>query len=392
MFWSRIGGRPGAAISLDSNSSATTAGLGWGSGLGLSGSGTLDATGVRTFTSSSGIELKTSGGLRNLNGMGVVYDAAVTISGVGGAGGSGTADDLRYIEARSITVSGAASFNGSLTLVATGAEVSGVKVASGATLVTKTTADGLGELVLVQQGGATQQQFGIELAAGAAITAAGKFSLVQRGVSSNAGIKIDEAAITAGGTIEFNQIGTVSSDTGILFNATANQTLVAGSGGKGWVIFRTGNRNFSVTGSDLAVSDSRLLLSLGTGNLTGGQTVISNGGDVYFAGGSSNAANIDIGSGSFSFVTDRSGSTDAVSLTSTTAANDTTVGWNSTGLNFVGQTGGGLTIVKTGNAFSAADQRFAVIYGGAVTIQAASAAVRNSQHHHRRQHFGHCGQ
>ena len=368
----------GAAISLDSNSSATTAGLGWGSGLGLSGSGTLvAATGVRTFTSSSGIELKTSGGLRNLNGMGVVYDAAVTISGVGGAGSSGTADDLRYIEARSITVSGAASFNGSLTLVATGAEASGVKVASGATLVTKTTADGLGELVLVQQGGATQQQFGIELAAGAAITAAGKFSLVQRGVSSNAGIKIDEAAITAGGTIEFNQIGTVSSDTGILFNATANQTLVAGSGGKGWVIFRTGNRNFSVTGSDLAVSDSRLLLSLGTGNLTGGQTVISNGGDVYFAGGSLNAANIDIGSGSFSFVTDRSGSTDAVSLTSTTAANDTTVGWNSTGLSFVGQTGGGLSIVKSEGTFSSADQRFAVIYGGAVTIQAASAAVRN---------------
>ncbi|MCX8501819.1 MAG: hypothetical protein ORO03_09030, partial [Alphaproteobacteria bacterium] len=368
----------GADIALDGASNSASDGYGWGSGLGFSGSGSLEAaTGLRTFTSNSGISLKTSGGLRTINGLGVVYDSAVTMNGVGAVGTSGTADDLRYIEARSISITGASSFNGSLTLVSNGADAIGVTV--NASLTTKVTADGVGDLVLIQQGGAGAQASGIELQAGAEIYAAGRFTAVQRGYNSLAGIRIARGArFTSGGTIEFNQNGLIASENGIVFNAVENQVLQAGNGSKNWVVFRTRNQNLSLVGGDLTVADSRLLVSLGSGVLTGGQAITATGGDVYFAGGSSNhSASFHIGTGSFFFVTDRSSSTEAVTLTSTTTATDAAIGWNSTGLFFSNGTGGGLTVNRASGTFATSDQKFAVIYGGAVTIQAASAAVRS---------------
>ena len=100
-----------SAVSLSNSTTATEA---------TNGYGTAPAFGTAgSDTTLGGLTISGSGGAARLQGLGVAYGGAVTISGVGT--GAGAARDLRYIEGDSVTVSGAASrFTGVIQLRSTG--------------------------------------------------------------------------------------------------------------------------------------------------------------------------------------------------------------------------------------------------------------------------------
>ncbi|MDI9408182.1 MAG: hypothetical protein QM523_02940 [Candidatus Pacebacteria bacterium] len=352
---------------------ATTTGSsdnGWGSGISFT-AGTV-ADGVTPYTSTAGITVKTSGALGSVNGLGVVYGGKVILDGIG-SNVAGTADQLRYIEGASVTVSGgSSSFKGSITLVSNGTETYGFWVTTG--LSSQKTSDGKGDVTMIQTGGSASQVLGI--AVNGVVNAAGNLRLFQHGVS-HVGISIIAPTVVAGGDIELDQNGTAISETGIGLSPRAAQSFTAGSGGKNWVIFRTNNRNLDLSGNDLTIANSRLLISLGSGTFQGrAHTITASGQDVFFSGKTTdNSGTIAIGSGSFTFVTDRSNSFAPVTWTSATTATTADIGWTTDGLAFDDNTGigGGLKVTKTGGTFATSDQKFGVIYGGALTITGLSA-------------------
>ena len=174
-----------------------------------------------------------------------------------------------------------------------------------------------------------------------------------------------------------SNIGTItnSGTAGILVRNFKNTTINAGTidGGKGGVMIVA--PNFDVTlGGAVTVKGSYLRLDTGSKNLKGGNTITATGVAVYFTSATSgNAATINVGSGSFTFVNDRRSLTAAVTLNSSTTAADATNGWGAAptyGTSGSDYTLGGLTISGTGGA--ARLQGLGVVYGGTVSIQAVT--------------------
>ena len=374
-----------------------------------------------------------------ITGMGVRYGGTVTISGVTSASPAGS---LRYIEGVGIGVlTTASSFNGSLTLVNNGG---GVQVSvnnafkTGGIVVGGTTLAVAGDLTLVHQG--TINAEGIHIS-GATVTAGGNLFLTQTGVNFAEAIKLDESNLTAVGNLVLTQQGN-SAIAGITVTATiltagkdlsllqlgriipsltpganpsavnrgiglvwkgvnANQITRLTAGTSGQVTIKTNDKDLVLfngtagTTGTVYVTRAKLRIDLGSGALIShaGNGAIQSGGfvldaaglDVVFTGStasSSHNAKIAVGGGSFLTLTDRSNKTTLTSLSSSTLATDSSIGWD---LGFSGTTGttasgitsyarNGLTVTTTGTGADARVKGIGVKYGSGVSIDGVTAA------------------
>ncbi|MCX8501160.1 MAG: hypothetical protein ORO03_05650, partial [Alphaproteobacteria bacterium] len=358
---------------------------------------------------------------------------AVTING----GSTGVAKDLRYLEGVGVAVVGNSnSFAGSLTLVNNGGGLT-VTVNSdyktGGIVVGGTSLIAAGDLTLVHQG--TINAVGIHVF-GSTVSADGNLSLTQTGVNFAEAIKLEDSNLSAVGNLVLTQQGN-SAISGITANATilsagkdlsllqlgriipsltpgaltsavnrgiglgwkgvnANQITSLAAGKDGLVTIKTNDKDLVLFNGTMGstgtvyVTRGKLRLDLGSGAMISdaGSGTIQSGGfvldaaglDVVFTGAtasSSHNAKIAVGGGSFLTLTDRSSKTTITTLTSSTTAGDTSIGWD---VGFSGTTGAsgvytrnGLTVTATGTGTDARVKGIGVKYGGQVIINGVSA-------------------
>ena len=139
-------------------------------------------------------------------------------------------------------------------------------------------------------------------------------------------------------------------------------------GGKGGVFIDNRGTDLTLQGP-LTAKGSYLRLDLREGgHLLGGQTITASGVPVFLTSATSgNLATIAVGSGSFTFVTDKRTVTTLVSLDNNTEANTATIGWGSgLGTLHSGTEVGGLTVTTSGDATTINNQ--GVVYGGEVEL------------------------
>ncbi|MCX8501488.1 MAG: hypothetical protein ORO03_07330, partial [Alphaproteobacteria bacterium] len=391
---------------IQNSSSLTDLGLNNLSYGGTVGSGTRTIAGLTVKGSSDSA----------ITGMGVKYGGAVTITGVTSASAAGS---LRYIEGVGIGVlTTASAFNGSLTLVSNGAGINyndnmlnvtrGIVIHVGLTV--GSVGDGKSDLSLVQQGNVA----GAGVLVAANLLARRDLSILASGTPSNSGIQatgftleagrdislvssgkigtgtnafailLQSSILSATGSISLVQLGTASAEKGIQFNANAaaGVSLTAGAGKTVSLTAKSGitlvnTDNFVVSGA------SRLELDLGSSTMTSinsagglatgsGHTLSASGMAVTYSGATTgNNATIAVGSGSFTFVSDKSAVTDLTTIGASTSLADLGLG----SVSYSGASGartlGGLTITGSNDALI---QGIGVKYGGVVTIDGITTA------------------
>ncbi|MDI9408515.1 MAG: filamentous hemagglutinin N-terminal domain-containing protein [Candidatus Pacebacteria bacterium] len=196
------------AVTLDNDTTASSAAIGWGNGLGTITSGIATASGL-TVTGSG-----------NLNGQGVVYGGTVDIQGIGS---TSAAKNLRYIEGTGISVTNAAStFAGSLILVSSGrGNGVGGNAGTGIDIKQNLTVGVVGDkssnLNLIQSG----EVFNYGILVKSTILAGGDLSLTQSGSAGrDNGIYANNSTLTAGGAITLTQSGRAGSHGIYAYNST----------------------------------------------------------------------------------------------------------------------------------------------------------------------------
>ncbi|MCX8505454.1 MAG: hypothetical protein ORN98_02420, partial [Alphaproteobacteria bacterium] len=393
-----------------------------------------DITGFGSWTTASGgykaggLTVKTLGTQSSVNGVGVVYGGTVDIQGITAASAVGK---LNYIQGAGISVTDSAStFAGALTLVSNGSGVSaagnnyGIYV--GANLTTGIASDGTSHLTLNQSGdvagtgiyvtanttsggvmrliqSGSAGYFGISVS-GAVLESGGAMTLSQTGSAVATGILSDLSTLKSGAALTFtqsgsaggigissqnsiwtttgdillNQSGTVGAGKdGIYLYVTAGNVQKFTAGANNWVKFKTNNKDMSLNNYDnFQVLQGKVRIDLGSAKLTGGYTLKAIDLAVSYQGATlDNNVTIDVGGGSFSYITDRSDVTGAI-LTGTTQLNDAAIGWRagfgswSAGAAVNGVTAysaGGVTVKARGGVSSV--NGLGVIYGGTVSIR-----------------------
>ena len=396
-----------AAVTLGNTNIATTATNGWGAA-----------------TTASGLTVSGTG---SLTGVGVVYGGTVEIQGIG----TGGAKDLRYIEGTGIALTTAASaFSGSLVLVSSGSGITFTElgnqytrgIQTNVSLTVGTANDGRSDLLMVQRGDV--QGNGIHVNS-ANVTVGRDLLIVSQGTAYNRGVLFTSnilqlsvgrdatfvnsgnvtqphngiyngsRKISAGGGITFINSGMVgSSQVGVVFESnqlgTNEVSSVTGT------VVKTNGQNLVISKSSLTinapgveafiVTGPKLTIDLGSGKLLSlyvtntplaapGNTINAAGANVFFSGAlTGHNTTIAVGSGSFTWVNDKSSSGD-VTLSGTTTATDATSGWQTAAV-YAGTTAGTRTIAGltvTGSSDSAITG-MGVRYGGTVTISGVTAA------------------
>ncbi|MDI9408183.1 MAG: filamentous hemagglutinin N-terminal domain-containing protein, partial [Candidatus Pacebacteria bacterium] len=343
-----------SAVTLDNTTTASTGSIGWGTAPSYGGAQNARTLGGLTINGTNDSATFGSG----LTGLGVVYGDTVNIRRVG-FGGSGTANDLRYIEGTGISLTNNAStFTGSLVLVSSGSGISGI---------------------------------GIDVQDN--LTVGTNLTLYQSGSVRGDGITASGITLTAGGDIALIQSGTVGSGKdGIALSSSRANNQKFDPGAKGTVTFKTNNQTLSLNNADnFEVTRGKVRIDLGTGVMVSVDasgriiataanqyTLKTLGLDVFYTGSTaanSNKARIDVDDGSFIYLTEFA-STSAVTLTNSTAANWSTgfTGWSTVSGGYT--TTAGMTVLTTGVASTV--QGYGVKYGGTVNIQGISTgAVKN---------------
>ncbi|MDI9409389.1 MAG: filamentous hemagglutinin N-terminal domain-containing protein [Candidatus Pacebacteria bacterium] len=260
-----------------------------------------------------------------------------------------------------------------------------------------------GSLTLTQSGKATG--LGVVFIS-STMTAGGDISLNQSGRAKINGIELQYVNLYATGDIGLHQKGMIDSVVeGIRFTSSnptgdgtgdLNTRIALIAGANRWVTIKTNDQKLSLNTNDFyTVNGGKMRIDLGSGAMVSlissrGSTVTSpqhfgfkaEGLDVYFTGATSgNSAQIRVGNGSLTFVTDLRSVTSAVTLDSSSTASTATIGWG-TGLGFSGSgsTESGVTTIDAGgitavtNGAVSTVTRMGVVYGAAVTIDGASTS------------------
>ncbi|MCX8502232.1 MAG: hypothetical protein ORO03_11190, partial [Alphaproteobacteria bacterium] len=397
------------------------------------GSATVLPTAVTVATlTTGGLTVTTTG---STTGQGLVYGGMVEISGVTSAMAAG---NLRYIEGSGVRVTTASAFAGSLVLVGSGAGFTTVAVPAGVTsvtagilidaaLTTGVSGDTGSSLTLLQTGTtsgtgikvaatltsygtmllnqAGSAQYGINLSAALSQRIGSELAVVQSGYSTasdTAAIVLDSPAVlshsifAAGTSISLQQTGYSASTKAILFNTTAQPQINSAGSKNGTVLIKTNNRDLLINRPVQFDKTKTLVINLGTGHLLNPTStvnsagIVGNGTDVFFTGAATGHSGVifvgsptELSSGSFTFLTDYSNYTDAVTLDNSSSASDYSLGWN-TRLQGVDpviiaandplfkyvEYAGGFKV--TTRAAASTVQRVGVKFGGTVTISGIS--------------------
>ncbi|MCX8506706.1 MAG: hypothetical protein ORN98_08860 [Alphaproteobacteria bacterium] len=226
------------------------------------------------------------------------------------------------------------------------------------------------------------------------LTSGGAISLTQSGSAATNGINLTSSILTStNDDLLLNQSGTVGSGKDgikLVSSAAKGQQFTAGANNS--VTFKTNDQNLSLNSIDnFRVTGGKVKIALGTGKImsktalgaSANYTLKAAGLNVSYTGATTgNSATIDVGGGTFSYITDHSDVTAATVLTKDTLANAATIGWGTgfgtwtagTATNGVTpySTAAGLTVKTTGGVSSV--NNVGVIYGGSVELQGITAA------------------
>ncbi|MDI9408117.1 MAG: filamentous hemagglutinin N-terminal domain-containing protein [Candidatus Pacebacteria bacterium] len=370
------------AVTLDNSTLASDATKGWSVM-------SFTPNAARTSYSGGGMTITTSGASA-LVGNGVKFGGTVDIQGVTTTSAVGK---LSYIEGTGISVSTAASaFAGSLTLVASGSGHGFISTTlRTGILVDQVSLTTAKSLTLIQSGNVLRQAGEDEaisiLINGATVTSqAGDITIQQTAsASSHHMINIQDSRLVAhGGNILVKQAGIITdpTDGGIILSGGAASSLTVDDSKRTITLRTSGYDLVLIRGDNSSFNNGKVRIDLGSGKINSKSyngtnwvdaatpyQLMASGLDVFYTGATTgNNAKIDVGSGSFTFVADKTATTSAVTLNNGTSLADLGL----SGVSFGGSTPpgtrtlGGLTITGSNDAVI---QGLGVVYGGTVDIQ-----------------------
>ncbi|MDI9409484.1 MAG: hypothetical protein QM523_09600, partial [Candidatus Pacebacteria bacterium] len=235
---------------------------------------------------------------------------------------------------------------------------------------------------------------GVDLS-GSTLTAGGMISLSQADGAVGTGIAVDSSTLTSSGSsVYLDQSGTVSGAAiGINLTASAVKgTAFAAGTSDHWVNLQTNGYSLQLNNTDsFAATKGRVRISLTTNRGVGalvskdsagtvvsaGYSITAQGLDLIYAGAATgNSVKFDVGSGNFTYVTNRTATTGTAVLTNSITASDSTLFWSGLGTLTSGtqDSTSGLTVTATGSDAGDRINYQGVIYGGQVEINGVTTA------------------